>query len=73
MKFFTSDQHFNHINVLKYCNRPFKDSQEMDEILIYNWNTIITPNDSTYIVGDFSFHKDTQISRLAALKPLIFR
>ena len=32
--FFTSDLHFGHMNVIKFCNRPFADTREMKEKLI---------------------------------------
>lgn len=55
MIFYTSDLHFGHENVIKYCNRPFKSTDEMDGCLIKNWNSRVMPNDTVFIVGDLIY------------------
>lgn len=52
--FFTSDLHFGHENIIKYCNRPFSNVQEMNKGLIDNWNSVVIPEDTVYLLGDFS-------------------
>ena len=53
--FFTSDTHFNHISILRFCNRPFKDIQEMNQSLIENWNRVVGKDDLVFHLGDFAF------------------
>lgn len=52
--FFTSDQHYEHKNMIRYCNRPFKHVNEMKRTLIRNHNSVVTEEDETYHMGDFS-------------------
>ena len=49
--FFTSDTHFNHTNVIRFCNRPFKDVVHMNETLISNWNRVVSPEDIVFHLG----------------------
>lgn len=53
--FWTSDTHFWHGNILKYCNRPFGSIEEMNEGLVANWNSVVGPDDHVYHLGDFCF------------------
>lgn len=55
--FFTSDTHFNHENIIKYCNRPFVNAAEMNEALIKNWNNKVRPEDLVFHLGDFMMGK----------------
>ena len=50
--YFTSDTHFGHLNIIKYCKRPFDSVDEMDAILIGHINDIVMPNDILYHLGD---------------------
>lgn len=73
--FFTSDTHFGHANVIRFCDRPFSSVEEMDEALIENWNNRVTNNDTVYILGDFIFRAkeapEVYLKRLRGKKHLI--
>lgn len=75
MIYFISDTHFNHENIIKYCNRPFKNSKEMNETIIKNWNDIINENDIIYHLGDLALGRKELIfditKRLKGKKYLI--
>lgn len=53
--FFTSDNHWFHTNIIKYCNRPFSSVDEMNEGLIERWNAVVKPNDTVWTLGDVVF------------------
>lgn len=54
---FTSDTHFGHKNILEYEKeaRPFSTVEEMNEVLISNWNGSVKPSDIIWHLGDFCF------------------
>ncbi len=60
--FFTADTHFNHENIISFCQRPFHNLEEMNETLIENWNAVVGKNDIVYHLGDFAFGTRRQIA-----------
>ena len=65
MKFFAiADLHFGHSNIIKYCNRPFEDTDEMDRALIKNWNETVSNNDTVLVLGDVGFGSKEYIASL---------
>jgi calcineurin-like phosphoesterase family protein len=71
--FLTSDTHFGHANIIKYCHRPFSSVEEMDETLVERWNAIVRPQDHVYHLGDVAMQpKALQIvKRLNGHKRLV--
>ena len=53
MDYFCADTHFSHANILRYCDRPFKDTQEMDNIMLKNL-AVLEPTDTLRFIGDFT-------------------
>lgn len=66
MIYFSSDAHYFHKNVIRYCNRPFDDVIEMNEAMINHWNTTVLPDDLVYFLGDFGFCTDANIKKITA-------
>lgn len=62
--FFTSDTHFFHSNIIKYCLRPFAHATDMNEQLIANWNNVVAPDDVVYHLGDFAFGDANGVDRV---------
>ena len=52
---FTSDTHFGHENIIKYCGRPFKTLEQMNSEIIRRWNERVQPGDMVIFAGDFCF------------------
>ncbi len=71
----TSDTHFGHANIIRYCDRPFKDTDEMDQVMIDNWNSVVKPEDKIYHLGDVYMGSQqnaaTVLSKLNGKKRLV--
>ena len=78
--FFTSDTHFNHKNIIRYCNRPWnsgKDANgqlivsddnvnEMNEAIISSWNKVVPQNALVWHLGDFALGDRSKIPEIVA-------
>ena len=53
--YFTSDTHFNHENILNFCRGQYANPEEMNWDIVKVWNSIVTPDDNVYHMGDFAF------------------
>jgi calcineurin-like phosphoesterase family protein len=55
--FFTADEHYGHTNIIKYCNRPFDNVDQMDDFIIANHNMVVGESDTVIHGGDFTLSK----------------
>lgn len=53
--FFTSDTHFCHENIIKYCKRPFCSVEENNEEIIRRWNDKVPEDGIVFHLGDVAF------------------
>lgn len=62
----TSDTHFNHVNIINYCARPFKDVEEMNNTVIDRWNGLVGKDDIVWHLGDFAMGGAKEMGELRA-------
>lgn len=53
--FLTSDSHYGHLNIIEFCNRPYKNVEEMNHCLIDNWNKKVPADGLVFHLGDFAW------------------
>ena len=73
--YFTSDLHLGHLKANELCHRPYGSVEEMNYDLIARHNSVVTPEDMVYYLGDMCMGKleDSMplLSRLNGNKLLI--
>ena len=62
--FFTSDTHFYHGNIIRFCNRPFKSVEMMNETIISNWNNTVGQDGIVFHLGDFCLGGSAEWSKI---------
>jgi len=62
--FVTSDTHFGHDLILKLENRPFADIDVMDNELVKHWNSVVSPRDTVFHLGDVSFRNKERTTEI---------
>jgi calcineurin-like phosphoesterase family protein len=65
-KWFISDTHFFHTNVIRYTGRPFQTAHEMNERLIENWDALVADQDIVFFLGDFGLGTTDFLANLCA-------
>lgn len=58
MDYFTSDLHIGHDKNFIWKDRGFNSIEEHDIQILKNWNNLITPEDTVYILGDLCMGGD---------------
>lgn len=59
MRFLVGDTHFDHRNIIDYCDRPYDSVEEMNETLVANWNdAVATDDDDVVFLGDLTVTDD---------------
>jgi len=58
-----SDPHFDHENIIRYCDRPFETVAEMNDCILSNWNNNIKPDDLVFFLGDMAFGRGSRKPR----------
>jgi calcineurin-like phosphoesterase family protein len=51
-RYLISDHHFDHDNIIGYCDRPFTSVGEMHDVLLSRFHETVDPDDTLYHLGD---------------------
>ena len=75
-RWWTSDLHLGHTNIIRYSGRPFASTEKMNQAIVDRWNDRVQPEDEVWILGDIALSNrreqlEQNVSRLHGLKVLI--
>ena len=64
-----SDLHLGHANIIRYCDRPFRNVGHMDQALLDNWARTVGGGD-TIMVGDIAFERGANEANFARIRAI---
>jgi calcineurin-like phosphoesterase family protein len=50
--YLTSDLHIGHANIIRFCKRPFRNVDHMNNEIVKRFNEVLTPEDTLLNLGD---------------------
>ena len=68
MIYYISDLHLGDERVFEKCNRPFKDTKELEIEIVNRWNKKVSENDVVYVLGDIA--EDNYLQAIEIFKEL---
>jgi len=63
---FTSDWHLSHNNIIKYCDRPFQNIEDMNYHIIGKYLRVVQPEDTVFFLGDLTIKRHTSFKPVLA-------
>ncbi len=58
--FVFSDPHFDHTNIIRYCQRPFKTTEHMNRAILANYNRRVKHDSLVFFLGDMVFGRNSR-------------
>ncbi len=62
-RWYISDHHLGHYNILQYGKRPFNSLAEMHDALVQFHNELVKPQDHVSFLGDFTLKRGGRLDR----------
>lgn len=58
MRWYSSDLHLGHDNIVFLSKRPFADEAAMQSAIIERWRAVVAPDDEVWLLGDVAMRDD---------------
>ena len=68
MNYYVSDLHLGHANIIKYCERPYRDVGEMDKSILEGLRAVESSGGILYVLGDVTANLSRFVDRYGWLE-----